>query len=277
MTAGPVFRPILYAACLIGLIGCATPSERFADRARAYGFKRHTVVGETFTHETFANRRIGEDHTLHVYLGGDGTPWIDGRPAADPTQHVPLALALMAVESGPALYLGRPCYHGKRHSAGCHGWLWTDGRYNDAVVTSMAAALDRIVARYRYARVVLIGHSGGGALAMLLAPRSRGVVAVVTIAANLDIDAWSDLHGYGRLTGSLNPARQPPLAKPLIQMHFAGGRDRVVPPKIVKAGLRDGLRLTVIPQYDHLCCWTAFWPQVLAQLSKLTVAPGAVR
>ena len=41
---------------------------------------------------------------------------------------------------------------------------------------------------------------------MLLAERLEMTQAVVTIAANLDTDAWTELHGFSALEGSLNPA-----------------------------------------------------------------------
>jgi pimeloyl-ACP methyl ester carboxylesterase len=71
----------------------------------------------------------------------------------------------------------------------------------------MARALEGLVGDNNL--VLLIGHSGG-ALAILLAARVPQVVAVVTIAGNLDTDVWTKLHGYLRLQGSLNPIAAPP-------------------------------------------------------------------
>ena len=251
------------------LAGCAGPAEKFAERAHEHGFLRDDVAGTRFTHVSFRNRVQQPGRTVHVYLGGDGTPWVASRPARDPTPRVPLVLDLMALDRSPAIYLGRPCYHGMSRARDCNGWLWTNGRYAERVVASMASALGRVLARHRYARAVLIGHSGGGALAMLLAPRVPQTIAVVTIGANLDIDAWTDFRGFGRLAGSLNPARQSPLTKSISQFHFAGAKDRVVPPHVVKAGLRHGADLVVVEGYDHECCWTSYWPQVLARLSRI--------
>lgn len=264
---------LIFVALLCGLTGCATPAERFTDLATRYGFTRDTVVGSSFIHTVYANPHIGSGRALHVYLGGDGTPWVASRPAADPTPRRPLVLDLMARDRAPAVYLGRPCYHGTAVAESCNGWLWTDGRYAEPVVASMTAALGRLVGKHGYSRVMLIGHSGGGALAMLIAPRMRETIAVVTIGANLDIDAWTAHRGYGRLNGSLNPAHQPPLEGSLAQLHFAGGKDRVVPVRVVEAGLRGQATLTVVEQYDHSCCWTTYWPRVLRRLTELEERP----
>ena len=78
---------------------------------------------------------------------------------------------------------------------------------------------------------------------MLSASRVPQSVAVITVAANLDIDAWTDLHGDLRLVGSLNPARQPPLPDRVVQIHYAGGRDRLVPAEIIRRGIAGRGRL----------------------------------
>ena len=73
-----------------------------------------------------------------------------------------------------------------------HDRLWTSARYGDEAVASMAAALRPDLAMESgYDRVVWVGHSGGGALAMLLAERVPETTAVVTIAADLDTEAWA--------------------------------------------------------------------------------------
>jgi pimeloyl-ACP methyl ester carboxylesterase len=83
-----------------------------------------------------------------------------------------------------------------------------------------------------YERVAWFGHSGGGTLAVLLAARLPETVAVVTIAANLDTDAWAAYGGHQDLSGSLSPASCPPLSQQIQQRHYAGGKDRVVPPAL---------------------------------------------
>ena len=56
----------------------------------------------------------------------------------------------------------------------------------------MATALETWLKKKGYSELVLIGYSGGGALAMLLAERIR-VRAVITVAANLDISEMDKL------------------------------------------------------------------------------------
>jgi pimeloyl-ACP methyl ester carboxylesterase len=253
--------------------GCAGPAERFAEKASALGFGASRVEGESFAHVLYrpAGPRPDGGRVLHVYLDGDGTPWERGGPAADPTPREALVLRLMALDPVPSLYLGRPCYHGLAAAPPCAPALWTDARYSEVVVVSMAAAARRLLSMKGHAEIVWLGYSGGGALAMLLAARIPETAGVVTVAANLDVDAWAEIHSHSRLAGSLNPARRPPLPPRIYQRHYAGGRDQVVPPGIVAGGGIPPESLRVIPEYDHVCCWVELWPRVLDEAERAAV------
>lgn len=268
MRCGSVVLTISLGLTLLG--GCAGPSERFANRASALGFDASRVEGEGFTHIVFrpATPRPNGGRVLHVYLDGDGTPWEHGGPAADPTPRDSLVLRLMALDPAPGVYLGRACYHGLAADPRCTQALWTDARYSEVVVASMAAAARRLLSATGHVEIIWLGYSGGGTLAMLLASRLPETVGVVTVAANLDVDGWADLHGHSRLVGSLSSARRPPLPPRIYQRHYAGGRDQVVPPGIVAGGGVLPETLRVIPEYDHVCCWVELWPRVLDETER---------
>jgi len=250
----------------LALAACATPSERFERRATALGLTSILLPGEGFDHRAYSAGLRQGSAALHVYIEHDGTPWIGlDRVAADPTPRTPFALELMAKDSGPRLLLGRPCHFEPRPDPPCNPLLWTHGRYSSAVVTSMVAALSGFLMAHPHEHVVLIGYSGGGTLAWLMAAQIPGTTGVVTIAANLDIDEWARIHGYSQLAGSLNPARAPPLAPAIDQRHYVGGRDANVPPSVVRSFARrhPEARVIEIAEFDHLCCWIERWPQLL--------------
>jgi hypothetical protein len=250
------------------LAGCAVPAERFAETAAAMGLERQVVTGAGFHHVLFWKNHARAGAVLHVYIDDDGTPNIGGYAAVDPTSRNPLTLRLLELDPGPAVLLGRPCYYGLTGDTGCRPALWTNERYSEAVVASMAAALRPIVVQDSYSRVAWFGHSGGGALAVLLAVRIPQTAAVITVAANLDTDAWTASQAVRPLAGSLNPAREPALPSGVVQRHYAGGRDEIVPPEVTRKGLAPGVPLTVIPDYDHRCCWETLWPGLLAGLAQ---------
>jgi hypothetical protein len=261
-------------APLFFLSSCAIfPETNVEHLAASAGFKREMVRGDTFLHVAYFNQAPRGAGPLHVYLEGDGSPWIDERwISADPTPRNPLMLSLMALDNAPSVYLGRPCYFGLAETVPCSPRFWTSARYSDSVVTSMQAALKRILDDGHFPDVVLIGHSGGGTLAMLLAERISQTRAVVTIAGNLDTDAWTAFHHYSPLADSLNPARQPPLPRDIYQLHLIGGRDRDVTPALIRpvVARQNSTDLKIIEEYDHVCCWLEMWPEVLATLESHT-------
>ncbi len=264
---------IVALACLFATLGSCSriPPRALEKLAASAAFRRSVVQGTAWRHVVFCNRpRSADGARLHVYIDGDGSPWIAERwIARDPTPRNPLMLRLMALDPDRSVYLGRPCYNGLADSPECHPVLWTHGRYSEAVVDSMEQALRRILGGRGAAEVSFVGYSGGGTLAMLLAERFEETHAVLTVAGNLDVAAWAAYHNYSELSGSLDPARRPPLAPGIRQLHVVGGRDRVVPPKLIGAVVarQPGATMKVYENFDHVCCWEEIWPRLLRRIA----------
>lgn len=246
-------------------LGCSSPAVRNERYAISQGFTHLDIRGGDFTHTVYLNRQ--REHSLwHVYIGGDGSPW-SGRYtiAPDPTVDRPLMLRLMVKDSSPAIYLGRPCYQGMVDEAACRPWVWTHGRYSEAVVASMAAALEKLIERYQIDELALIGHSGGGTLAILLAERIQQTRMLITIAGNLDIRQWTLRHDYSPLTGSLNPADRPCLSQSITQFHFTGKQDTNVSPEPIQRLLKKcpGLNHIQVDEAGHESGWDSYFCQLL--------------
>ena len=262
------------AACIVtfvvlggsagGLVGCASPAQRMDSAAAASGLERSVVDGLDYRHVVYRNLRPGPE--LHVYIDNDGSPW-SGRysMAAEPTGTGFSVLALMAADPAPAVYLGRPCYLGLAVEPPCTPLTWTHERYSLRAVDSMEAALRRVLEGRPAPRLVFVGHSGGGTLAVLLAPRFEQTAAVVTLAANLDLRAWVQKHGYTPLRGSTDPIDEPPIDSGILQMHFVGDLDGNVTAAMLRryAQTHSGAEVRVVPGMDHVCCWTDAWPSLL--------------
>jgi pimeloyl-ACP methyl ester carboxylesterase len=234
------------------------------------GFTDRVVEGLPFSHRIFSNGQTAGD-VLHVYIEGDGRAWLTRTTVSrDPTPPKPLMLGLMALDPSPSVYLGRPCYFGLADSAGCDPSLWTSRRYSAEVVASLAHVIGGLLAEGGYSALVLFGHSGGGTLATLLASRVPQTQALVTIAPNLDVGRWVDLHGYTPLDGSLDPAREGEFPEGIFQVHWTGSRDTEIPPNLlstVRPRLgNDGVR--VRDGFDHDCCWDEIWPSQLAEIDS---------
>jgi hypothetical protein len=253
-------------AAFLLLAACSTPSQRFERMAYEQGFHKTEVKGSVFSHVIYHNGELGSASTLHVYLGGDGTPWIGGFIiASDPTPRKPVVLKLMAMDGAPSLLLGRPCYHGLSERQPCIADHWTSGRYSEAVIDSMVMALRGLMSEYGHTELHLMGFSGGGGLAMLMAERFPETRTVVTIAGNLDIETWAGLHGYDPLGGSKNPKAMTPLPATIHQYHLAAGRDVNIPANMVRDALinQPHSQFILFDDFTHGCCWEEIWPEVL--------------
>jgi len=209
-------------------------------------------------------------------LEGDGIPWIQPYIiSVDPTPKTAMALRLMHIDNYASLYLGRPCYHGFYQQRGCHPVLWTQARYSDTVVNAMLQGLQAKLERDGKAAkdidVTLIGYSGGGVLALLMAQRLQQLgwfhtQQVVTLSANIDVAGWTRLHHYSPLTASRNPADQPQLFSDIDQWHISGDRDKNVPPLLLaplKSRFGAKAHWLSYPEADHACCWEQVWPMLL--------------
>lgn len=206
---------------------------------------------------------------LTIYIEGDGLGWIaPDIPSTDPTPIHPVALELaLAHPDGKAAYLARPCQYGKAAGAGCAQRYWTTHRFAPEVIASSGAAIDALKHHFGARRLTLVGYSGGGAVAALVAARRSDVDALVTIAGNLDHRAWTELHLLPPLAGSLNPADEADALRDIRQWHFIGGRDTNVPPGLA-AGYAARFpasrqpRVYIEADFDHRCCWRDNWARL---------------
>ena len=207
--------------------------------------------------------------SVTVYVESDGAPWrMPDEPPHDPTPQRPMVLGRAIDDpAGAVAYLGRPCqYLAPEQLAYCDPALWMLGRFGEDAVAAMDLAVTRIKANYGASEVNLVGYSGGGAMAALIAARRSDVSCLVTIAAPLDTDAWTAAIKVSSLSHSLNPADFAYKLAPMRQTHFRGGKDTVVPPATAQRFLDQTPSAVVIDKgrYDHQCCWRDDWKELRA-------------
>jgi len=259
---------LLIAAQCVVLSSCASAVQQGERFASAHRFERDTVGGGEFRHVVFRNS-VAPGAELHVYLDGDGSPFSTPHTVAtDPTPHDPLMLRLMALDPSPSVYIGRPCYWGLASDPQCGPIYWTLGRFNSAVIDSCSAAIQNELARSKAGHWSLYAHSGGAAIALLVAQRLPPADRIVTIGGNLDTDAWSRLHGYTPLSASENPATQLESRIGIPATHYVGSQDSNTPPSLVRAAAEKvGGEVVVVEDYSHTCCWENFWEEILEMRS----------
>ncbi len=260
----------LWLPCLcFVLCACQNLTAHATRMASQAGLAASVVQGTRYQHQIFVSSALDRT-TLFVFIDGDGSPWRHGGSyvSHDPTPDRPLALELAARTPGAVIYLGRPCYFLARTDAACNSRVWTSERYSAQVVESMAAVINRYASENNARCLVLVGYSGGGALSVLMAPLVPPACAVVTIASDLDVDAWTRWHHYLPLDGSQNPAAQPPLDPLIAQWHLVADRDSNVPPQLSRRYL-DRVPTDHIwhfSTFDHTCCWVEQWPEILTRI-----------
>jgi len=210
---------------------------------------------------------------LTVYLESDGHAWIDQRTiSADPTPLRPLLLEMAGADPAVAVaYVARPCqYPVGAMPAACHPAYWTNERFAPVVVDTTNAAIDNLLRISRAREIVLIGYSGGGVLAALVAARRNDVAGLVTVAAPLDHARWTGLHAISPLAGSLNPADDAERLASVPQIHLVGTRDDIVPRAPVDSYMarlpdRRRARVVEVSSQTHDCCWVGAWRDLLAR------------
>jgi len=263
---------VLLIAVLVALAGCAdlSPQSRWqhADQLAAEaGWQKLRIPTDTFILSAYVPHPVTRADTLTVYIEGDGMAWLNRHtPSSDPTPRHPVGLELaLRHTQGVAAYLARPCQYAEAADAkGCRQAFWTNRRFAPEVIEASDRAIPRLKQHFTAKKMILVGYSGGGAVAALVAARRTDVIRLVTVAGNLDHRIWTQMHRVPALDGSLNPADESAALADLPQRHFIGGKDKVVGHQVAEAyaarfppGKRP--QLITLPDFDHACCWVAQW------------------
>lgn len=253
--------------CAFALAGCANFDKTVTADSIAASARLGKNRFETGGFSIVSYSRIGAPTApLVVYIEGDGLAWVSRTEVAiDPTPRDPLGLRLAAADPGPnVLYLARPChYPPPGGDPRCGPEMWTDRRFSEEAVRAMNGAIDRFGPR----GVRLVGYSGGGAIATLIAARRRDIIDLRTVAGNLDHVALNSYHKVTQQRGSLNPADSAANLANLPQLHLIGGRDPIVVPSVADSYLRrsgrtDCVTLRRIEGATHSEGWIDIWREL---------------
>jgi len=257
------------------LSGCATvnsPLERAATAdflAESAGFKKEIIKTKDFMLLSYC-RFKKEGNELDIYIEGDGHAWTSrGQLSNDPTPEDPVALELATVDpQANVAYLARPGQYQHAGIPGCDSAYWSVKRFSEEVIIFMNEAVEELRARAKADKVNLIGYSGGGAIAVLIAARRNDVISLRTVGGNLDSEALSRYYHISPLTGSLNPIEAAEKLKNLPQRHFIGSDDKIIPKFIVESFIRrtgdENLsRMTIVEGATHTKGWKGRWKSLL--------------
>jgi pimeloyl-ACP methyl ester carboxylesterase len=173
----------------------------------------------------------------------------------------------------------------------CPSTLWTSARFGNEALAQSNRALDRFITQIKrnvpdsstsVLKLNLIGYSGGGALATLLAARRGDVACVVTIASPLDIEAWAQLKKVAPLSESFNPAYPDQRLQEISQNHWYGANDKIVPPESLgryqnwPSNSNPKQLVRIMPGFNHQDFWVRDWSLLSSQtcLNEKNESPG---
>ncbi|GAB6070770.1 hypothetical protein JCM30760_18670 [Thiomicrorhabdus hydrogeniphila] len=269
----PLLGLFFFCAVLLGCAGVPSVSERqnYANvLVKKNEWHKQVIRTKRFDLIAFLPNVVHnhKSDVLTVYIEGDGLAWISPNvPSHNPTPINPLALKLAINDSsGNVAYLARPCQFVESTSRNCESKLWKEARFSTPVIEAMNQAVQQLKEQTMTKKIRLIGYSGGGAIATLLAEKRKDIEMLITVAGTLDHRAWTHFHKISPLTQSLNPIDEIHKLKSIPQVHFIGSADRIIPKSITESFVQEAIKneiekITVreIPGYTHVCCWVGEW------------------
>lgn len=261
------FLPLIL---VLFIFGCADSRKEAEESSFKNGFSRQIVKGGGFALTTY--RKITDSKKPFVfYIEGDGFLGGRGYISSDPTPRDLMLLNLAFLDKRPnVVYIARPCqFTDPESDPKCSGTYWLDKRMSEEVIFSVNEVINKT--NISGEKFSLVGFSGGGGVAVLIAARNEKVKDVLTVAANLDHEAFTDFHSKIRsvspMDGSLNPINFAFKVRNVPQLHLAGGKDERVPvsitEKYVKACSSSCVKSKIFPKNTHSSGWKELWPEIL--------------
>ena len=258
-------RLLMTAFVLVVLQGCSTSPLNDADaEAAAVSMRRHEITAGLFRLTTYSRIR-DTNKPVTIYIDGDVRGW---RPSADPgiddTPDDYVGLRLATLDPSPnVVFIARPCQFGIDDLL-CFDKAWEKGAWSQPVFASISRAVDHVAVVFPHPQLNLVGYSGGGAIAAVLASRRRDVMSLRTIAGNLDPDGNGRAHAADPQDDFVDPMGIAPRLALLPQEHFVGDKDVFVPPflteNFVKAiGVSYCVKVTHLPYATHQTGWQEVW------------------
>lgn len=282
-----IFFLFLISSCLL-ISGCMSQNQFAKNKvnqtaeniALSHDFKKQLIKTNTFTLTSF--QKFSTENSTHnsdpnkamtIYIEGDGRTWITrSKLSNNPTPKNPLALKLAVLDNSPNVaYLARPCQytpHDLDHA--CNPLVWSDQRFSETTIQSMNEAIGTLKKSAKSRQIHLVGFSGGGAIALLIAARRNDIASIKTIAGDLNPVALSQYHHTSPLISSLDPIAVAQKLIHLPQQHFSGEKDKTVPPFVaeefvnrMKAIGSHCATQTMIKDATHHDGWEVIWPTLL--------------
>lgn len=202
---------------------------------------------KTDSYEIAAWQKINnpKNNAIHIYIEGDGNSFdAYGQPTDDPTPRGTLVRDLAARDNFEnVVYVARPCQFIMDDN--CKEQDWTTGRFSQKIINAESDVIKQIA---KNKHIVLVGYSGGAMVSGLVIKQNPKlkVDKWITIAGVLNHKKWTEYFGDEPLNESLNMDTLPNVT----QVHFVGGRDKVVPYDLAKTWAKED-DIKLVPNANH--------------------------
>ena len=246
--------------------------------------KNTDFVGKTIKTDDFylfSYQKITDSNnkTLNVYIEGDGLAWRNRYElSSNPTPTDPIALKMALKDLAKnVIYIARPCqYVDFDVDNNCYDQeYWSQARFSKEVIDSINVAIDKIKEQYHFKNVNLFGFSGGGAVVALVATKRNDVKFIGTIAANLNHEMFSKIHGTTPLAQSPNPIDFAQKLSKIPQLHLVGESDEIVPKEVVQSFVDEVnkyskvAKIKIVEGANHeYPQWPELWYKIINKYEK---------
>ncbi len=272
--------PLLFFVCVasLALSGCYSQLSSIKnDTVRRAALPVH-MVPRLIKTDNFALQSYDRIHdwkggSAKIYIEGETDNWITDRKLSfNPTPREPVGIKLASYDSAPnVIWIARPCQYQGLDDKSCeNNDYWGSAQFAPEVIASYHQALDDIKQRYGISSFELVGYSGGGVIAALLAAERDDVTSLRTVATPLDHMAFTQIHKLESWNKSKNPIDQADRLATIPQRHFIGAQDQLVPPAIYTSYARsigndNCMSVTLVEDADHVRNWATKWPELLKE------------
>ena len=208
-------------------------------------FQYVPIQTENYQIATWQKINNSKNNLIHIYIEGDGNAFDSyGVPTSDPTPHGTFVRDLAEKDNFEnVVYVARPCQFIMDER--CAESDWTIGRFSQKVVDAETEVLNQIA---KNKKLILIGYSGGAMVSGLIIKQNpkMKVDKWITIAGVLNHKKWTEYFGDEPLTGSIDMGTLPKVS----QIHFVGGRDKIVPYDLAKTWTKEK-DIKLVPRASH--------------------------
>jgi hypothetical protein len=231
--------------------------------AQAGNLVQQKIATDDFLLTTYQRFDATSDNKqMVVYIEGDGMAWISrDQLSSNPTPVQPVALKLASIDTNiNVLYVARPCqYLWPQKMNRCSSKYWSNKRSSEEVISSINQAISIVKQKQNISSIRLIGYSGGGGIAALIADRRADVSEFVSVSGNLNYKLFTQTHNLSPMNGSIDPITVANQIDSIPQIHYVGADDKIIPRQIALS-FSDKVKVINNVSHDN---WPDKWAQIL--------------